>query len=327
MTFDLLTTDPAQLNPDALAAEPLGTTGSSPVASSPVASDPQRSGFIPHPSEWDLIIRPKTGWFDLHLSDLWRYRDLVMLFVRRDFVATYKQTVLGPLWFILQPLLTTLTFTLIFGSVARLSTDGLPKILFYLSGVTAWNYFSECLMKTSETFSANANMFGKVYFPRLAVPLSIVLSNLIKFGIQLGLFLGFYVYFLAKGTAIRPTSALLLLPVLVLLMGALGLGSGIIVSSMTTRYRDLRYLVQFGTQLLMYSTPVIIPLSKLPEKYRWIMLANPMTSIIETFRYAFLGNGTFSWPQLGYTAAATAMILAAGVLLFNHVEKTFMDTV
>jgi len=161
-----------------------------------------------------LIIRPKTGWFDLHLSDLWRYRDLVMLFVRRDLVATYKQTVFGPLWFILQPLLTTLTFTLIFGNVAKLSTDGLPKILFYLSGVTAWNYFSECLMKTSETFSANANMFGKVYFPRLAVPLSIVLSNLIKFGIQLGLFLGFYFYFLANGTAIRPTSALLLLPVL-----------------------------------------------------------------------------------------------------------------
>jgi lipopolysaccharide transport system permease protein len=250
-----------------------------------------------------------------------------MLFVRRDFVATYKQTVLGPLWFIIQPLLTTLAFVLIFGNVARLSTDGLPKILFYLSGVTAWNYFSECLMKTSETFNANANMFGKVYFPRLAVPLSIVLSNLIKFGIQLGLFLGFYFYFLAKGAVIRPTSALLLLPVLVLIMAALGLGSGIIVSSMTTRYRDLRYLVQFGTQLLMYSTPVIIPLSKLPERYRWIMLVNPMTSIIETFRYAFLGTGTFNWSQLGYTAAVTAVILAVGVLLFNHVEKTFMDTV
>ncbi len=304
-----------------MTVDPLRTTTSSPTVSNPVVSGSPSSGG------WDLIIRPKTGWFDLHLSDLWRYRDLVMLFVRRDLVATYKQTVFGPLWFILQPLLTTLTFTLIFGNVAKLSTDGLPKILFYLSGVTAWNYFSECLMKTSETFSANANMFGKVYFPRLAVPLSIVLSNLIKFGIQLGLFLGFYFYFLANGTAIRPTSALLLLPVLVLLMAALGLGSGIIVSSMTTRYRDLRYLVQFGTQLLMYSTPVIIPLSKLPDQYRWIMLVNPMTSIIETFRYAFLGTGTFNWSQLGSTAAATAVILAAGVLLFNHVEKTFMDTV
>jgi lipopolysaccharide transport system permease protein len=280
-----------------------------------------------HPSGWDLVIRPKTGWFDLHLTDLWRYRDLVMLFVRRDFVATYKQTVLGPLWFIIQPLLTTLTFTLIFGNIAKLSTDGLPKILFYLSGVTAWSYFSECLMKTSETFNANANIFGKVYFPRLAVPISIVISNLIKFGIQLGLFLGFYVYFLARGTAIHPTSALLLLPVLVLLMAGLGLGSGIIVSSMTTRYRDLRFLVQFGTQLLMYSTPVIFPLSRLPEQYRWIMQANPMTSIIETFRYAFLGTGSFSWSQLGYTAGTTALILATGILLFNHVEKTFIDTV
>lgn len=276
---------------------------------------------------WTLTIRPKTGWFDLHLADLWRYRDLVTLFVRRDFVAQYKQTILGPLWFIIQPLLTTLTFTVIFGNVAKLSTDGLPKILFYMSGITAWSYFSECLTKTSETFSANAGIFGKVYFPRLAVPVSIVLSNLIKFGIQLGLFLGFYFYFLARGTDIHPTSALLLLPLLILLMAALGLGSGIIVSSMTTRYRDLRFLVQFGVTLLMYSTPVIIPLSKLQDQYRWIMLANPMTSIIETFRYAFLGTGTFSWLQLGYTAGATTVILAAGVLLFNHVEKTFMDTV
>jgi lipopolysaccharide transport system permease protein len=277
--------------------------------------------------DWTLIIRPKSRWFDLHLADLWRYRDLVMLFVRRDFVSTYKQTILGPLWFIIQPLLTTLTFTLIFGNIAQLSTDGLPKILFYLSGVTAWNYFSECLLRTSETFSANANIFGKVYFPRLAVPVSIVISNLIKFAIQLGLFLGFYLFFLARGTAIRPTMALLLLPVLLLMMAALGLGSGIIVSSLTTRYRDLRFLVQFGAQLLMYSTPVIFPLSKLPEQYRWIMLANPMTSVIEAFRYAFLGTGTFSWLLLGISAAVTLFILAIGVLLFNQVEKSFMDTV
>lgn len=279
------------------------------------------------PEDWTLVIRPKTRWFDLHLADLWRHRDLVMLFVRRDFVSTYKQTILGPLWFIIQPLLTTLTFTLIFGNIAKLSTDGLPKILFYLSGVTAWSYFSDCLMKTSETFNANANIFGKVYFPRLAVPVSIVISNLIKFGIQLALFLGFYFYFIGQGSPIRPTRALLLLPVLVLLMAALGLGSGIIVSSLTTRYRDLRFLIQFGTQLLMYSTPVIFPLSKLPEQYRWIMLANPMTPVIETFRYSFLGVGTFSWTFLGISAAVTSLILAAGVLLFNHVEKTFMDTV
>jgi lipopolysaccharide transport system permease protein len=274
-----------------------------------------------------LVIRAKTGWFELHLADLWRYRDLVMLFVRRDFVAQYKQTILGPLWFILQPLLTTLTFTVIFGNIAKLSTDGLPKILFYLSGVTAWSYFADCLTKTSETFNANANMFGKVYFPRLAVPVSIVISNLIRVGIQLGLFLGFYFYFLARGTAIHPNQALLLLPVLVLLMAALGLGSGIIVSSLTTRYRDLRLLVTFGVQLLMYSTPVILPLSELPERYRWIMLANPMTPVIETFRYAFLGSGSFSWSYLGLSAAVAGAVLAVGVLLFNHVERTFMDTV
>jgi lipopolysaccharide transport system permease protein len=277
--------------------------------------------------DWSLVIRPKTGWFDLHLADLWRYRDLVMLFVRRDFVSTYKQTILGPLWFIIQPLLTTITFTIIFGNIAQLSTDGLPKMLFYMSGITAWNYFSDCLVSTSNTFTSNAGIFGKVYFPRLAVPVSIIISNLIKFGIQLVLFLGFYVYFLATGSPIRPTTALWLFPVLLLMMAALGLGAGIIVSSMTTRYRDLRFLVQFGVQLLMYSTPVIFPLSKIPDQYRWIMLANPMTPIIETFRYAFLGTGTFSWGLLGYSAVATVLILVLGVLLFNHVEQTFMDTV
>jgi lipopolysaccharide transport system permease protein len=299
------------------------------IRASAVAPDypGKHTSAIVEEQDWTLVIRPKTRWFDLHLADLWRYRDLVMLFVRRDFVSFYKQTVLGPLWFIIQPLLTTLTFTLIFGNIAKLSTDGLPKILFYLSGITAWNYFSDCLMKTSETFNANSGLFGKVYFPRLAVPVSIVISNLIKFGIQLGLFLGFYFYFLGNGAAIRPTRALLLLPLLVLLMAALGLGSGILVSSLTTRYRDLRFLVQFGTQLLMYGTPVIFPLSQLPHQYRWIMLANPMTPVIETFRYAFLGTGTFSWRLLGISAVATSLILAVGVLLFNKVEKTFTDTV
>jgi lipopolysaccharide transport system permease protein len=278
-------------------------------------------------SDWTIIIRPKTSWFDLHLADLWNYRDLVMLFVRRDFVAQYKQTILGPLWFVIQPLLTTLTYTVIFGNLAQLSTDGLPKILFYLSGVTAWNYFADCLTKTSETFVANANIFGKVYFPRLAAPVSIVISNLIRFGIQLGLFLGFYVYFLARGASIKPTMALWLMPVLILLMAALGLGTGIVVSSLTTRYRDLRYLVQFGVQLLMYSTTIIFPLSQLPDRYRWIMLCNPMTPVIETFRYALLGTGEFNWAYLGLSAVISALILAGGIVLFNHVEKTFMDTV
>ncbi len=276
---------------------------------------------------WSLIIRPRSGWFDLHLRDLWRYRDLVALFIRRDFVATYKQTILGPLWFIIQPVLTTLTFSLVFGSMARLPTDGLPKILFYLSGVTAWNYFAECLTLTSNTFVGNANLFGKVYFPRLAVPLSIVISNLIKFGIQFGLFLLFMLFFVLKGSTVRPTPAIFLLPILLLIMAALGLGSGIIVSALTTRYRDLRFLVQFGVQLLMYSTPIIFPLSKLPDKYRWVMLCNPMTPVIETFRYAIVGSGTFSWRHLGMSTAVAILILASGVLLFNRVEKTFMDTV
>ena len=278
-------------------------------------------------TDWTLVIRPKTGWFDLRLNDLWRYRDLVMLFVRRDFVSQFKQTILGPLWLIMQPLLTTLTYTVIFGAVARLSTDGLPKILFYLSGVTAWNYFADCLTKTSETFTLNANIFSKVYFPRLALPVSIVLSNLIRFAIALLLFLGFYVFFLAQGAAIHPTRVLWLLPLLIVIMAALGLGAGIIVSSMTTRYRDLRYLVQFGVQLLMYSTPVVFPLSHMPDQYRWIMLLNPMTSIIETFRYGFLGTGDFSWLGLGISAGVSALVLAAGVILFNHVERTCMDTV
>ena len=238
-----------------------------------------------------------------------------------------KQTVLGPLWFILQPLLTTLTFTVVFGNIAQLSTDGLPKILFYLSGVTAWNYFADCLTKTSETFVANASIFGKVFFPRLAVPVSIVISNLIRFGIQVALFLAFYFYFLASGAPIRPTQALWLMPLLVLIMATLGLGLGIIVSSMTTKYRDLRFLVQFGVQLLMYTTPVIYPLSALPDRYRWIVVANPMTPVIETFRFAFLGTGTFSWLYLGISVTAAAGVLAVGLLLFNRVEKTFMDTV
>jgi lipopolysaccharide transport system permease protein len=278
-------------------------------------------------AEWTLVIRPKTGWLDLHLADLWRYRDLVALFVRRDFLAQYKQTILGPLWFVIQPILTTLTFTVVFGNVAKLSTDGLPKILFYLSGVTAWNYFAECLTLTSNTFVANANLFGKVYFPRLAIPVSIVISSLIKFGIQLGLLFCFLAYYVVKGSQALPTTALLLLPILLLLMASLGLGVGIIVSALTTKYRDLRFLIQFGVQLLMYTTPVIMPLSKVFGKYRWLMLSNPMTSVIETFRYGLLGSGTFSWSQLGFAATAAGLILTAGVLLFNHVEKTFMDTV
>ncbi|MFA6564720.1 MAG: ABC transporter permease [Verrucomicrobiia bacterium] len=288
----------------------------------------QPSALSHHPSEdWDLIIRPKTGWFDLHLADLWRYRDLTMLFVWRDFVAQYKQTILGPLWYLLQPLFTTLLFTLIFGRIANLPTDGLPQMLFYMAGVTSWNYFAECLNRTSATFSQNAGIFGKVYFPRLTAPLSVVISNLIKFGIQFALFLGFLVWYWFQGSPVHPSLAIALTPLLLIIMAALGLGCGIIVSSLTTKYRDLQILVGFGVQLAMYATPIIYPMSIFPNASRWILLLNPMAPIVETFRYAYLGAGEFCWPYLACSAAITAVILFIGILLFNHVEKTFMDTV
>ena len=276
---------------------------------------------------WSMVFRPQTGWLDLHLSDLWRYRDLTMLFVWRDFVAQYKQTVLGPLWHLLQPLFTTLLFTLIFGRVAKLPTDSVPPMLFYMAGITCWNYFAECLNRTSTTFIQNASIFGKVYFPRLCVPVSVVISNLIKFAIQFALFLGFVGWYAWHGAPIHPTSSILLFPLLLLLMAGLGLGSGIIISALTTRYRDLQVLVTFGVQLAMYVTPVIYPLSMVSAKYRWLMLANPMTPIVEIFRYSFLGSGSFDPLYLAYSAAATVVIMAIGIILFNHVERTFMDTV
>lgn len=292
-------------------------------------SNPQNPapGAAATSERWDLILRPKTGWFDLHLSDLWRYRDLTMIFVWRDFVSQYKQTILGPLWHIIQPLFTTILFTVVFGRVARLSTDDLPPMLFYMGGITCWNYFAECLNRSSGTFINNASIFGKVYFPRLCVPVSIVISNIIKFAIQFGLFLLFMAFYYAKGATFHPNALVLLTPVLVLIMAALGLGSGIIISALTIRYRDLQVLITFGVQLLMFATPVILPMSYYSEKYRWLMLSNPMSAIVETFRYGFLGAGTFEWSYLGYSAAATTVILFIGVLLFNHVERTFMDTV
>jgi lipopolysaccharide transport system permease protein len=281
----------------------------------------------PSSDRWDLVIRPQTGWFDLHLADLWRYRDLTMLFVWRDFVAQYKQTILGPLWHLLQPLFTTLLFTVIFGKIAQLPTDGVPPMLFYMAGITAWTYFSECLNRTSTTFIQNASIFGKVYFPRLCVPLSVVISNLIKFAIQFALFLGFLAYFRLRGAAIHPNISILLTPLFLLMMAALGLGVGIIVSALTTKYRDLQVLVTFGVQLAMYATPVIYPLSIFPNSARWMVILNPMAPIIEAFRYAFLGQGLFSWGYLGISAGIIAGILFVGIVLFNHVERTFMDTV
>ena len=278
-------------------------------------------------SEYQYAITPKDKFLDLRLKDIWQYRDLLVLFVRRDFVATYKQTILGPIWFIIQPLLTTIVFTIVFGNIAKLSTDGLPPMLFYLAGVTSWNYFAECLKKSADTFTANAGIFGKVYFPRIIVPLSITITNIITFGIQLTLFLGFLAYYLFMGVPIAPNWYICTLPLLVLTMGFMGLGFGLYLTSMTTKYRDFKFLVAFGVQLLMYATPVIYPVSEVPEKYQWIILANPMTSIIETFRYAFLGAGNMSWSGLAYSVGFTLVLFISGLLLFNKTEKNFMDTV
>ncbi len=278
--------------------------------------------------DWDMVIEPQRSLLDLHFGELWRYRDLVLLFVRRDFVAVYKQTILGPLWFLIQPILTTVTFTVIFGRIASLPTDGLPQFLFYMSGTVVWSYFADVLNKTSNTFVNNSQLFGKVYFPRMAVPVSILISSLITFLIQFALFLAFIVYFLLSGSAIHLNGLWILFsPVLLLMMAGLGLGFGIIISSLTTKYRDLRFLVQFGVQLLMYATPVIYPVSAISAKYRWIMLINPMTSIVEAFRYAFLGAGDANLGNLAYSFGFMAVVVFIGSVIFNRVEQTFMDTV
>ena len=277
---------------------------------------------------WDLVIRPRTAWLDLHLADLWRYRDLTAMFVWRDYVAQYKQTILGPLWHILQPLLTTIIFTIIFGKMAKLPTDDLPPLLFYMGGVTCWSYFADCVNRTSLTFINNADIFGKVYFPRLSVPVSIVISSMIKFAIQFALFLAFLIFYWAKGAGIHPNAAIALTPLLLLLMAGLSLSVGIVVSALTTRYRDLQQLVAFGVQLMMFATPVVYPLSMIGGgNFRWLILANPMTPIVETFRYSYLGRGVFDVGYLCYSAAFTLVVLFVGIMLFNRVERTFMDTV
>ena len=276
---------------------------------------------------WTTILRPKRGIFDLRLREVWCARDLIMLFVRRDFVSVYKQTILGPLWYLIQPLLTTIVFTIIFGRIAGLPTDGLPPFLFYMSGTVIWSYFAACLTKTSDTFIINADLFGKVYFPRLAVPLSISISNLVSFSIQFLLFLAFTVYFWLQGANVQPNLWVLLSPLLLLMMAGMGLGGGIIVSSLTTRYRDLRFLVEFGTQLLMYATPVIYPVSAVPELLQPLIELNPLTPIVESFRYAYLGSGTVNLYNLLYSLIWTISLLFVGILLFNRIEATFMDTV
>lgn len=276
---------------------------------------------------WTRIITPHRGALEVPLAELWAYRDLLLLLVYRDFVAMYKQTILGPLWFVIQPVLTALVFTLVFGNIARISTDGLPQLLFYLAGLTCWTYFADTLTKTSETFASNAALFGKVYFPRMIVPLSIVVSNLLKLGVQMAIFLAFVAWFWWTDAPVKPNAAALLLPVIVLTMGVLGLGLGMIVSSLTTKYRDLRFLLAFGVQLMMYATPVIYPLSVIPKDYRAIILANPVTPLVECFRYGFLGAGTFAPLDLAYSIAASVAVLALAIVIFNQIERSFMDTV
>lgn len=277
--------------------------------------------------DWDLVIEPQRALFDLRLKELWRYRDLVLLFVRRDFVAAYKQTILGPIWYLIQPLLTTITFTVIFGNIAQLPTDGLPQFLFYMSGTVIWSYFADCLTKTSNTFVQNSNLFGKVYFPRMAVPVSILISSMITFAIQFAFFLVFVAFFALRGSPVKPNLWVLAFPLLVLMMAGLGLGLGVLISALTTKYRDLRFLVQFGVSLLMYATPVIYPVSSIPQQYQLLIKANPMTPIVETFRYAFLGAGSISLPDLAYSFIFMLAIVLLGSVVFNRVEANFMDTV
>jgi len=277
--------------------------------------------------DWDLVIRSQRAWWDLRLGDLWRYRSLVYLLVWRDFVSQYKQTVLGPFWYVIQPILSTVVFTIIFDKIARLPTDGLPPFLFYMAGNTIWVYFAACLTNTSNTFTGNAGIFGKVYFPRLVMPISVVISNLIAFAIRFGIFVLFMVYFLYAGSTLTPNLWILSLPLLLVIMAGLGLGFGIIISSLTTKYRDLQQLLGIGVQLVMYGTPVIYPLSLAPQQWKWLLLINPLTPVVEMFRFAFLGTSTITPAYLVYSFGFMLVILLIGVLVFNHVENSFMDTV
>ncbi len=281
-------------------------------------------------NDWTLIIKPKSSLFSLNLKEVWRYRDLLEMYIRRDIVTFYKQTILGPLWFFIQPVFTTVIYMFVFGGLAGISTDGIPQPLFYLSGICLWNYFSESLVKTSDTFLVNQGIFGKVYFPRLIAPLSVIITGLLKLFIQLGLFFAVYIWFVSKGMPNTINANAWFFPLLILMLGLLGLGYGIIISSLTTKYRDLKFLIAFGIQLWMYATPVIYPLSVMEgrfEKYMWIMQANPVTSILETFKAGFLGQGTFTMQTLIYSAIHTLVVLILGIFIFNRVERSFMDVV
>lgn len=281
-----------------------------------------------HHKHWSEVIGPRQRWFNFHFRELWHYRDLLFMFVRRDFVATYKQTILGPLWFFIQPVFTTLMFTVVFKKFANISTDELPPVLFYMSGITIWNYFADSFTKTATVFKDNSGIFGKVYFPRMVMPLSIVSSNLVRFLLQYVLFLGMLAYFLITGNSqVHPNVYMLLTPFLLLLMAGFALGGGMIITAMTTKYRDLIFILTFGVQLFMYVTPVIYPVSSLPQKYKTLVMANPFSPVVESFRFAYLGTGSFSWQGLAYSTVFMLVLLLSGILIFNRVEKSFMDTV
>ena len=278
--------------------------------------------------DYTTIIKPQNKLFEIDFKEIWRYRDLLVMFIKRDIVTQYKQTILGPTWYFIQPALTTIMYMVVFGGIAGISTDGLPQPLFYLAGIVLWQYFSECLNKTSATFTQNQHIFGKVYFPRLISPLSNVLSNLVRMSIQFLLFLIVYVYYVAVGVDVMPNAYALLLPLLIVMLAGLSLGFGIIISSMTTKYRDLTILFTFIVQLWMYATPVIYPLSTISnEKIRMLMGINPLTSIVEAFKYGMLGVGQFSWGGLGYSFGFMVVLLLVGVVVFNKVQRSFMDTV
>lgn len=276
--------------------------------------------------KWTETIDADHSLFDLKLKEVWRYKDLVYMFVKRDFVSSFKQTILGPIWFFINPILTTIVYLVIFGRIAKLPTDGAPPLLFYLAGVTLWNYFSSSLLATSSTFTGNAGIFGKVYFPRLVTPLSIVISNLMRFGVQFVLFIIVWIYYLSEGK-IHPNIWVLATPLLIFLMALFSLGLGMIFSALTTKYKDLAMLLGFGVSLYMYATPVIYPVSSLPGFFKKLALYNPLTGIFECFKYAWLGVGDFSPLMLGISSVIILVIMAIGIVIFNKVEKTFMDTV
>lgn len=273
------------------------------------------------------VLSPRGGWLDFRLGELWRYRDLVFRFFRRDIVASYTQTVLGPFWFVIPQIFTTAMFTVVFGKIGKIPTDGMPNFLFFMIGITAWNYFGTCLSRSATTFSGNSGIFGKVYFPRLVMPCSMILSNLAAFVIQFGLFLALFGYFWWRGAPVHPNWRVVIVPILLLQMGALGLGIGCIVSALTTRYRDLALGVTFGTQLWMYASCVVYPLSQIPKEWRLLFILNPMVPIIESFRFAFLGGGIVEIWHLAVSAILTAILLFIGLVMFSRAEKTFMDTI